>query len=112
MSESFVISPKKNKKSSSEHKKRYRKYSKRNQKSQRKKASMGKKVVMAFGTFDVYHPGHAHYLQEAKSYGDQLVVVVARDDTVRAIKGKSPRNPQEDRRSILERESSADIVVI
>ncbi len=39
--------------------------------------------VMATGVFDIIHPGHISYLEQARSYGDELVVVVANDDTVR-----------------------------
>jgi FAD synthetase len=44
---------------------------------------------MATGTFDIIHPGHGYYLQESKKVGGkdaQLVVVVARDSTVRSKK--------------------------
>ena len=40
---------------------------------------------MASGTFDLLHPGHGIYLQEAKNLGgykSKLYVVVARDSTV------------------------------
>ena len=43
------------------------------------------KKVMASGTFDLLHPGHGIYLQEAKNlggYNSKLYVVVARDSTV------------------------------
>ena len=42
--------------------------------------------VMATGVFDILHPGHLHFLMEAKSLGDELVVVVATDTTVRKNK--------------------------
>ena len=42
--------------------------------------------VMATGTFDLLHMGHIYYLKEAKKHGDTLVVVVARDSTVRRLK--------------------------
>ena len=42
--------------------------------------------VMASGVFDLIHPGHISYLNQARSYGDELVVVVACDDTVRRHK--------------------------
>lgn len=48
------------------------------------------KTVLAAGTFDLVHPGHLHYLREAKKLGDQLCVVVARDSNVAKAKGKSP----------------------
>ena len=43
-------------------------------------------TVMATGTFDILHPGHALYLKKSKELGGKdakLVVVVARDSTVR-----------------------------
>ena len=47
------------------------------------------KTVMATGTFDIIHPGHIYYLEESKKLGgidSKLVVVLARDITVRAKK--------------------------
>ncbi|MBN1540031.1 MAG: 3,4-dihydroxy-2-butanone-4-phosphate synthase [Candidatus Thermoplasmatota archaeon] len=44
------------------------------------------KRVMASGVFDLMHPGHLSFLEQAKALGDQLVVVVARDSTVRSLK--------------------------
>ncbi len=44
---------------------------------------------MATGTFDIIHPGHGYYLQESKNLGGEdskLIVVVARDATVRSKK--------------------------
>ena len=42
--------------------------------------------VMATGVFDILHTGHLHYLSEAKRLGDELIVVVATDATVRRRK--------------------------
>jgi len=42
--------------------------------------------VMATGVFDLLHPGHLSFLQEAKKLGDELVVVVARDSTAKRFK--------------------------
>ena len=42
--------------------------------------------VLATGVFDIIHLGHLHYLEESKKLGDELVVVVATDDTVRKRK--------------------------
>lgn len=38
--------------------------------------------VVAQGTFDIVHPGHVHYLREAKAMGDELHVIVARKDNI------------------------------
>ncbi|MDQ1371187.1 MAG: synthetase [Candidatus Thermoplasmatota archaeon] len=42
--------------------------------------------VMASGVFDIIHLGHLHYLEASKKLGDELVVIVARDSTVRRRK--------------------------
>ncbi|MFC1691032.1 adenylyltransferase/cytidyltransferase family protein [Nanoarchaeota archaeon] len=53
--------------------------------------------VMVFGTFDIIHPGHISFLEQAKEYGDYLVVVVGRDITVEQIKGSKPTNNENER---------------
>ncbi|EQB65460.1 MAG: hypothetical protein AMDU3_IPLC00002G0097 [Thermoplasmatales archaeon I-plasma] len=42
--------------------------------------------VLATGVFDILHPGHVHFLTEAKKLGDELVVVVARDSVAQRMK--------------------------
>jgi FAD synthetase len=49
-----------------------------------------KQIVMAFGTFDYFHAGHENYLKQAAALGDELIVVVARDDTVKRVKSRAP----------------------
>ncbi len=39
--------------------------------------------VVATGTFDIIHPGHIRYLEEAKKLGDELIVIVAREKNVK-----------------------------
>lgn len=70
------------------------------------------KTVMAFGTFDFLHPGHLFYLKRAKSLGGRLVVVVARDVNVRAIKGKRPLNREKDRLALVKHLSFVDEAVL
>jgi len=48
---------------------------------------------MATGVFDIIHLGHLHYLEESKKLGDELVVVIATDTTVRKRKHE-PITPQ------------------
>ncbi|PHQ37711.1 FAD synthase [Halorubrum persicum] len=38
--------------------------------------------VVAQGTFDLLHPGHVHYLENAATYGDELHAIVARRPNV------------------------------
>ncbi len=45
------------------------------------------KRIVAQGTFDILHPGHVHYLREARSMGEELHVIVARSENVTHKKG-------------------------
>lgn len=72
---------------------------------------MGKRVVCA-GTFDHLHPGHLDFLRQAKSLGDELVVIVARDATVYRLKGFYPTYNEEVRKKNIEDTKIADIVVL
>lgn len=55
------------------------------------------KVVMAFWTFDLFHPGHRDYLDQAKEKWEVLIVVVALDQTVCEVKGKYPKENENQR---------------
>lgn len=54
-------------------------------------------TVMVFGTFDFLHPGHVHFLTQARKHGDRLVVVVSRDATAAKTKGTKPTFSENDR---------------
>ena len=63
------------------------------------------KVVLASGTFDLLHLGHVKFLEEAKKTGGpnaKLVVIVARDSTVKKRKGRAPIIPEDQRRALIE----------
>jgi FAD synthetase len=68
--------------------------------------------VMVFGTFDILHPGHEHMLKEAKSLGNFLVVVIARDKTVEKVKNHLPRLNENLRLKNLKRLNIADQVTL
>ncbi|MDR0768069.1 MAG: FAD synthase [Methanosarcinales archaeon] len=38
--------------------------------------------VLATGTFDILHPGHLYFLEQAKMLGDELYVIISRDINV------------------------------
>lgn len=62
------------------------------------------KKVMASGTFDILHPGHGIYLEEAKKLGGddaELYVVIARDSTVKKNK-RTPIVGEEQRRDLIQ----------
>lgn len=59
----------------------------------KKEKTRNRKIVLASGVFDLLHPGHVRFLEEAKKAGGQnaeLVVIVARDSTVKKRKGQNP----------------------
>lgn len=55
------------------------------------------KKILAFGTFDVLHPGHLNFFKQAKELGDELHVIVALDETVLNVKGRDPLQSEETR---------------
>ncbi len=70
------------------------------------------KKTMTFGTFDGIHKGHEYYLQEAKKLGDYLVVVIALDETVEKVKGKTPKYSAAERKKLVESLGIADKVAV
>ena len=65
---------------------------------------MAGKRVLASGVFELIHPGHLRFLEEAKTLGGEdakLIVVVARDETVRRRKGRDPILGEDARRYIV-----------
>ncbi len=67
--------------------------------------------VMATGVFDLLHPGHLYFLTEARKLGDELVVVVARDQTARRLK-REPYVPEQLRREMVEALKPVDRAVL
>jgi D-beta-D-heptose 7-phosphate kinase/D-beta-D-heptose 1-phosphate adenosyltransferase len=73
----------------------------------------GKRIVLTQGSFDMVHIGHARYCQEAKTFGDVLIVGVDNDEKVRARKGPDrPVVPEDERMEMLTYFSSVDGVVL
>ena len=72
----------------------------------------GQRVVMTNGCFDLLHPGHIAYLEQAATLGDMLVVAVNDDDSVRRLKGDArPVNAIADRMAVLVGLSAVDYVL-
>jgi D-beta-D-heptose 7-phosphate kinase/D-beta-D-heptose 1-phosphate adenosyltransferase len=73
----------------------------------------GRQIVFTNGVFDILHPGHVRYLQDARALGDLLIVGLNADASVRGNKGPArPINPQAERAEILSALASVDAVVI
>ena len=73
----------------------------------------GGKVVFTNGVFDLLHPGHVRYLQDARGLGDALIVGVNSDRSVRSNKGRDrPVNPERERAEVLLALAPVDAAVI
>lgn len=48
------------------------------------------RTVTIFGVFDGIHDGHRAFISEARTQGEKLVAIVARDSEVELLKGKLP----------------------
>lgn len=71
------------------------------------------KTVFTNGCFDILHIGHVHYLNEARSLGDKLVVGLNSDKSVKRLKGNErPINNELDRKYVLENLKAVDEVII
>ncbi len=72
----------------------------------------GKRVVMTNGCFDLLHPGHIHYLEQAKKLGHYLLIAVNSDESIKRLKGPSrPIHSLEHRMKVLLGLKSVDWVV-
>jgi rfaE bifunctional protein nucleotidyltransferase chain/domain/rfaE bifunctional protein kinase chain/domain len=76
-------------------------------------ATAGKRVVATGGCFDVLHAGHVRLLEAARRLGDELVVCLNGDLSVRRLKGPHrPINRVEDRAAVLRGLGCVDDVVV
>jgi D-glycero-beta-D-manno-heptose 1-phosphate adenylyltransferase len=70
-------------------------------------------VVFTNGVFDLLHPGHVRYLQQARSLGDVLIVGVNADSSVRRNKGPArPITPEDERAELVAGLACVDAVVV
>lgn len=56
--------------------------------------------AVAQGTFDILHPGHVHYLEDAAGMGDELIVIIARRSNV--THKDPPVLPARQRRAVVD----------
>lgn len=71
------------------------------------------KIVFTNGCFDILHAGHVSYLEQARRFGDCLVIGLNSDRSVRALKGNSrPVNSEQDRARVLAALGCVDYIVI
>lgn len=73
---------------------------------------MNSKKILIFGVFDGIHDGHMHFVNEAKTHGDHLVAVVARDSVVKNLKGELPKQNEVERIEALLKVQEVDLVLL
>ena len=73
----------------------------------------GRKVVFTNGCFDLLHPGHVRYLEQARGLGDALIVALNSDRAVRELKGETrPILNQDERAEVMAALGCVDYVMI
>ncbi|MBR7127811.1 MAG: adenylyltransferase/cytidyltransferase family protein [Lentisphaeria bacterium] len=79
----------------------------------RKLRGENKKLVVSNGCFDLLHRGHAEYLNESRSLGDALLILLNSDESVNFLKGENrPINDELSRAYLLLSLRAVDRVVI
>ncbi len=75
--------------------------------------TLGLKIVLTSGSFDISHIGHMRYLREARMLGDCLIVGVDSDEKIRDRKGPSrPIIPELERAEMLAHCRYPDIITL
>lgn len=73
----------------------------------------GRRIVFTNGVFDLLHPGHIRYLEQARRHGDVLIVGINSDRSARLNKGPDrPITPDGERAEILAALAAVDAVTV
>ncbi len=71
-----------------------------------------KTLVMIFGTFDYLHAGHENLFIQARDLGNEIITIIARDKTVKTIKGDYPDHDEKERLENLKATNWSDYIVL
>ncbi len=71
---------------------------------------MNKKIIITYGTFDMFHIGHLKLLERLSKLGTKLIVAVSTDE-FNKIKGKKTIIPYDQRAAIVEAIKYVDMVI-
>ena len=71
---------------------------------------MKNKIVLTYGTFDMFHIGHLKLLERLSELGDKLIVAVSSDE-FNELKGKKTIIPYDQRAAIVEAVKYVDMVI-
>lgn len=69
-----------------------------------------KKIVITYGTFDMFHIGHLNLLKRLKALGDHVIVAVS-TDKFNSVKGKKTLIPFQERIEIIKALKYVDEVI-
>ena len=75
--------------------------------------TLGFKIVLTSGSFDIIHEGHSMYLEAARRFGDFLIVGVDSDDKIRDRKGPHrPAVPEMERLRMVTHQRGVGLVTL
>lgn len=75
--------------------------------------TLGLKVVLTSGSFDIIHEGHSMYLEAARRFGDFLIVGLDSDEKIAARKGPHrPAVPQMERLRMVTHQRGVGLVTL
>jgi rfaE bifunctional protein nucleotidyltransferase chain/domain len=75
--------------------------------------TLGFKIVLTSGSFDIIHEGHSMYLEAARRFGDFLIVGLDSDDKIRSRKGPDrPAVPQMERLRMVTHQRGVGLVTL
>ena len=75
--------------------------------------TLGLRVVLTSGSFDIIHEGHSMYLEAARRFGDFLIVGLDSDDKIRARKGPHrPAVPEMERLRMVTHQRGVGLVTL
>jgi D-glycero-beta-D-manno-heptose 1-phosphate adenylyltransferase len=75
--------------------------------------TLGLKVVLTSGSFDIIHEGHSMYLEAARQFGDFLIVGVDSDEKIRNRKGPHrPAVPEMERLRMVTHQRGVGLVTL
>jgi rfaE bifunctional protein nucleotidyltransferase chain/domain len=73
----------------------------------------GRRVAFTNGCFDLLHPGHVRYLEQARRLADALIVGLNSDRSVRSLKGEGrPVLNERERAEVMAALESVDYVTV
>ena len=75
--------------------------------------TLGFKIVLTSGSFDIIHEGHSMYLEAARQFGDFLIVGLDSDEKIRVRKGENrPVVPQMERLRMVTHQRGVGLVTL